>query len=231
MTSIREPLSDIRQLRGQETRSILMRAAEKLIAEKGSGQVSIREITQSAGQRNSSVLQYHFGNLRGLIDAIVVERGNEVQAKRAEMLDQLLKAGDEPTVRQICEVMFRVSFYLARSRPDYRTYLRAFGHELALSETSAVLKAVRHGQGGESGFEVTQLLHNALPHLSKPTFLQRLDFAIRLNASAISAHARTKAAFRGKQAEFFIDGLTDSTVGLFVAPEPPHLKIVQRKQD
>ena len=77
MTSLRQPRSDNRLLRGQETRRLLMQAAEKLIAEKGLEQVSIREILNEAGQNNTSALQYHFGNLNGLIAAIHAERSDE----------------------------------------------------------------------------------------------------------------------------------------------------------
>jgi len=224
VTPTQEDHSDIRLLRGEETRRLLMQAAVKLIAEKAGEQVSIREILDLANQKNSSAMQYHFGSLKGLIAAIHAERASETQAKRAEMLAQLLADDPEPNVRQICEVMFRPAFELARARPDYRTYIKAFGHELTLSETSAATKAFRgRGGGGESGLEITRLLRNALPHLSEPTFLQRLDFAVRLNASAIYARARAKAAFRGAQADVFRDGLTDSTVGLLVAPETMQL--------
>ena len=44
-----------------ETRTQLMRAAERLFAERGIEVVSLREINRAAAQRNATALQYHFG--------------------------------------------------------------------------------------------------------------------------------------------------------------------------
>ena len=72
-----------------------MRAAEKLIAERGIENVSIREIVNAAGQKNESALQYHFKNFTGLIKAIHTVRSNETQEKRQELLAEMPKtAGD-----------------------------------------------------------------------------------------------------------------------------------------
>ena len=59
-----------------------MRAAEQLIAERGIENVSIRDIVSAANQKNESVLQYHFKNLTGLIEAIQLTRSAQTQEKR-----------------------------------------------------------------------------------------------------------------------------------------------------
>ena len=218
MNSPAEPKADNRLLRGQETRRTLMRAAEKLIADKGLEQVTIREILNEAQQNNTSALQYHYGSLKGLIAAIHAERSNEVRAKRTELMDALLATTDHPDLHQICALMIRPGFELARTRPDFRRYVRASGHQLVLIETSAALMAARQGGGGASGLELIKLLKRALPHLSEPAFKQRMDLAVRLCASTMYAHARGANAFQGKHAEFFIDGLIDALVGLLSAP-------------
>lgn len=218
-----EPRLDNRVLRGQETRRLLMRAAEKLIAAKGLEQVSIREILNEAGQSNASALQYHFGSLNGLMEAIQSERSEETRAKRAELMDALLTTTQEPDLRQICGLMIRPAFDLARARPGFRRYVKAFGHQLVLIETSAASVAASKGGGGASGAELAKLLKRALPHLSERAFQQRMDFAVRLCASAMYAQARRTNAFRGKQAGFFIEGLTDALVGLLNAPETKHV--------
>lgn len=219
MASLTDSRSDNRLLRGQETRHLLMHAAEKVIADKGLEQVSIREILNVAKQNNSSALQYHFGNLKGLIAAIHSERSDETRAKRAELLDQLLAVTPDPDLRQICTLMIRPAFDLARARPHYRRYVKAFGHQLTLIEDSAVTRAAEQGGGGESGAELARLLKRALPHLSQDTLKQRMDFAVRLCSSAMYAQARASNAFRGEQSDFFIEGLIDALVGLLTAPE------------
>ena len=195
-----------------------MRAAEKLIAEKGLGQVSIREILDEAGQNNTSALQYHFGNLQGLIAAILEERAEETRMKRAELMEALLSGKDEPDLRALCELMLRPAFELARAHTGYRRYIKAFSHQLTLIEDSAAEKAFSGGGGGESGVELGRLLRQALPHLDRKTFRQRMDFSVRLCASAMSAQARAKNAFRGRQSDDFVENLVDAVVGLLTGP-------------
>ena len=81
---------DGQKARSLATQNALMLAAEKLIAEKGIQNVTKRAITSTAGQKNESVLQYHFQNLEGLIDEILKVRSIQTQEKRTELLDQLL---------------------------------------------------------------------------------------------------------------------------------------------
>ena len=76
MTALQKNL-DSRQARSEATKSALMRAAEKLIAENGVENVSISDIVTVAKQKNQSALQYHFTNLNGLIDAILETRSAE----------------------------------------------------------------------------------------------------------------------------------------------------------
>ena len=196
-----------------------MRAAEKLIADNGLEGLTIRQILAEAKQSNASALQYHFGDLKGLIVAIHTERAEETHARRGELLARLLASTDEPTLRQISTLMVRPAFELARSRPDFRNYIKAFGDRLALLESSSVPTMVRSGMGGESGIELGRLLKRALPHLSDAAFRQRMEFAVRLSASAMYSRAREGKTFRGPKADFFVNGLIDALEGLLMAPE------------
>lgn len=65
----------------------LIRAAEHLFAERGSDQVSLREITTEAGATNASAIQYHFGGRRGLIKAVLAKHDVGVEHRRHELLD------------------------------------------------------------------------------------------------------------------------------------------------
>jgi AcrR family transcriptional regulator len=72
---------------GGTTPERLVSAAEHLFAVHGIDGVSLREITRAAGARNASALQYHFGDREGLLRAVVVKHGHEVEARRHAMLD------------------------------------------------------------------------------------------------------------------------------------------------
>ena len=169
---------DSRKARSEATQQSLMRAAEKLIADRGLQNVSIRDIVATAGQKNESALQYHFKNLSGLIDAILRERSNQTQAKRAELMDAMFARAPDPTLREICKLMVQPAYELARAHVDFRRYVKAFGHELVLTDTSPLEKADSHGGGGPSGRQVGDLLRAKLTHLDADAFVRRMEAAV-----------------------------------------------------
>jgi len=71
----------------------LIGAAERLFADRGSDQVSLREITSAAGATNASAVQYHFGGRRGLIRAVLAKHDAEVERRRHALLDDYEAAG------------------------------------------------------------------------------------------------------------------------------------------
>lgn len=210
---------DSRQARAEATRQSLMRAAEKLIAQMGIENVTIRLILTEAEQKNTSALQYHFGNLQGLIAAIHAERSEEIQQVRGKLLEKLRARTDQPSLRNLCELMIRPAVELARSRVDYRRYIKAFGHQLALMETSPLEEATRLGAGGSSGAQLGALLRAELAHLDDDAFRRRMETAVRLCAASIYHHARQTNAFRGARSDLFVSSLIDALAGLLGAPE------------
>lgn len=71
----------------EATRRRLIGAAEALFAERGVEAVSLREITIAAGVRNSTALQYHFGDRHGLLLAVLGKHHHEVELRRHALLD------------------------------------------------------------------------------------------------------------------------------------------------
>ncbi len=218
-----------RQERSLTTQTALMDAAEALIAERGLENVSIRAIVAKAGQKNESALQYHFKSFQGLIVAIHKRRSTETQARRAELYAKLLAETPEPDLRQLCLLMVQPSFDLACASVSFRRYVKAFGHELALSETSALALATTHGGGGESGQQLGLLLKGALPQLSMDAFRRRMETAVRLCSASMYHQARQKTAFRGAEADLFLHSLVDALVGLLSAPESKESRALARK--
>jgi len=79
-------------------RAALISAAEELFARHGIEGVSLRAITRGAGQRNTTALQYHFGDRDALVRALVDKHMAEVSLRREALLD-LMEARGEPTLR------------------------------------------------------------------------------------------------------------------------------------
>ncbi|MBE2252679.1 MAG: helix-turn-helix transcriptional regulator [Myxococcus sp.] len=90
----------------QRTRLALMRAAEQLFAARGVDAVSLREVSETAGQRNNSAVLYHFKSREGLIDAILNRHADPIQARYVAQLD-LLQAQGKLELRTILDVLVR----------------------------------------------------------------------------------------------------------------------------
>ena len=212
-----------KQSRGEITRDALMRAAEKLIASKGLENITIREIVDMAGQKNESALQYHFKNLSGLVRGIHAVRDAQVHAMRAAQIEKLSRKAGQPSLRDVCKLMVEPLFLLAKSDPEFRQYVKAFGHEIALTDQSALRAVRRHG---ETDAEINKLLRRVLPKLDGEAFDRRLESAVRFAASSMYHQARQPNAFKGYRAELFFFSLIDALAGLLGAPESAETKAI-----
>lgn len=195
-----------------------MRAAEKLIAQSGVENISIKKIVVAAGQKNESALQYHFTNLSGLLEAIHHERSEQTRAKRAALLSAALEKTSEPSLRELCALMIEPIFQLARSDVAFRRYVKAFGHHLIITDSSPLKVVSEAGGGGTSGQQIGVLLRKTLPHLSEVFYRQRMEAAVRLCSASMYYQARQANAFRGHQSDLFLHNLLDALVGLLSAP-------------
>jgi AcrR family transcriptional regulator len=89
---------------GGDARSRILRAAGQLLAENGVEGVSLREITRSAGQRNTTALQYHFGDREGLLRALMDLHVPRVSVRRHALIDHLSGRGDV-TLREAASIL------------------------------------------------------------------------------------------------------------------------------
>ena len=104
----------------EPAREALIAVAERLFAERGVDAVTVRDIVKAAGQRNSSAVQYHFGNKAGLLQAILNPHQARLDARRAEMFDEL---GERPALYELIEVLVRPLASLLDSESG-RHYIR-----------------------------------------------------------------------------------------------------------
>ena len=88
-----------------DTKTRLLDHAEKMFAEDGVYAVTNRQITEAAGQKNESALNYHFGTRNELIIALLTRRGKELDDARSERLAQI---GDNPTTRELVHLLVEV---------------------------------------------------------------------------------------------------------------------------
>jgi AcrR family transcriptional regulator len=88
----------------ERTREQLIVAGERLFAQIGLDNVSLRQINNTAGQRNSSAAHYHFGSKEALVQAIHAYRGGRVNERRHSMLAQM-SAQDRQSVRPLIKAL------------------------------------------------------------------------------------------------------------------------------
>lgn len=163
--------------RADATRIALIEAAERLIAQKGLADVSTREILQEAGQRNQSALQYHFGSKDGLISATINERTTQIDRIRQDMLADL---GDEPTLRQIIQVLILPLGELMKDKAAGANYLNFLSQ--AITQPTWELRRVLENFNVVGMLKAYELLDKKLDHMSEKERLTRqyvlFDFAI-----------------------------------------------------
>ena len=221
------PIQDGQKSRSGATQKSLMLAAETLIAAKGIENVSIREIVKTAGQKNESALQYHFGSFRGLVESIRRNRDKDIQNMRSKLLEELLKKNRNPALRDLCCLLASPSFILAKKDLGFRRYAIGFSHELALTIKSAFTLASQAGGGGQSGQKTEKLLRASLQHLTDASYRRRMESVVRLTAISLGHHARQKNAFRGTFAELFFNNLIDEIAGLLTTPASPETRSIE----
>ncbi len=187
-------------------REALVRAARSLFAERGIEGVSMREVGRKADQRNSTAVQYHFGDREALLLAVLEPCHELVAARRAALLDEL-EAAPAPTLRAIAGALVRPSAAML-AEPDGRDYLRIQAELIADPEN---LK--RRGPFG--GTQLDRWHRLAKQHMDAATLpLHRRFSAIHLCFSELGRRAALK---RRVDHRLFVSDLVDLTTGVLGA--------------
>ncbi|MDI1429089.1 TetR/AcrR family transcriptional regulator [Polyangium sorediatum] len=84
----------MRHSHGNDTREVILDAAEKLFAEHGVAAVSNRQVSEAAGQANNFAVGYHFGTKSDLVLAIVRRHVPFIELRREEMLAEIKGSSD-----------------------------------------------------------------------------------------------------------------------------------------
>ena len=217
-----------RQGRATDTRNKLMRAMEKLSAEKGPENVSVKELVAETGQRNESVLQYYFGNKAGLLAAIHKARFTQTQVKRREMLTDCLAKKVSPSLRDLCHLMVGPTFQLCKSDKGHRQWVKAWGAKNAALLNPSLEEEVI--DEGNSMHIIKNFLKSLLPHLDDTMFENRCLNLIRFLNLSMSNQARENGGFSGRKGELFLSNLVDLLVGMFMAEVSGETEVKFRKK-
>jgi AcrR family transcriptional regulator len=193
--------------RGADARQKLVDAARDLFAERGIEVVSLREITRAAGQGNTSALQYHFGDRKALLRAVLEPHQEQVDARRASLLDEL-EARGQTELRDLASALVRPSAAMLQLEGG-RAYLCIMA-ELYRDPGKFLRGRNRIRTGLQRWRDMTK---RNMPESVSP--LHRRFAAIQLCFSELARRASTR---RRSDHRLFVSDLIDLTTGILTAP-------------
>ncbi|MCD9623189.1 TetR/AcrR family transcriptional regulator [Rhabdothermincola salaria] len=194
------------------TKERLLREAERLFARRGPYRVTLREITDAAGQRNVSAVNYHFGSREGLLEAILARHGDPTDAARGELRARL---ADGSTTRDLVAVLV-VPYAAHLATPEGRDYLRIVA---GLSPLFSDWRADTVGTGPHL-VDILTMLEARPTELPAAVRRERVVEMIMLMTAAMSSRARQLESRRPVELDddTFEANLTDVLVGVLEAP-------------
>ena len=194
----------------ESTKQQLIAAAETLFAERGIEGVSLREINSAAGQKNSTALQYHFVDRRGLVRAVLAKHTPDIGLARHALLDEYEREGRDD-LRALAAALVRPSAAKLADPEGGRAYLQVNAQvlnrpELRFDEAKSNLS--------DSVHRWRQLVGPLLPDVAVRRLHHRFT-AIRVSSTELARRA-SGAARRDDQ--LFTSHHVDLVAALLAAP-------------
>jgi AcrR family transcriptional regulator len=171
----------------------IMLAAERLIGERGVDAVSVREIIRSAGQANNSAVYHHFGDKRGLIQAVFDTRMPPLDAAHRRRLDAADAAGPIG-VRELLEAL-----WLPLADEGQRAFARFLG-QLTYSFPPQDHPVIHARHLAPTAAEIDTRLREHLPPMSDEVFDTRMRLVTGLVLKGTAESEHFVAANRSKKA-------------------------------
>ena len=156
----------------QDTKTELLRSAERLIAEKGLGSVSVKMITTDAGARNPSAVHYHFGSIESLIEEVFAKRYREIEAERTVRLERVTQTDPEARLVALAEAAIG-PLMEACLEENGRVYAR-FGLQFVSDPRFDYAKLIMNA-GTETFVRLNEEISACLPHIPRA----RLELRMR----------------------------------------------------
>lgn len=223
MTTSPKPTTRRRHAAGAATRDLLLDTAERLFAQHSIDGVTLRQIQVAAGQSNASAISYHFGSKAGLVQALIQDRYQRIDTRRAELLAEARREGlaDDPRT-----VVISVVSPLLESLEAGEMFVPFLAR---VSENGQARAEFRPRTLTDAAADVLkELLAGPLAHL--PGGLRR-GREVQLHNSVLNLlgeHAVAQRALSATRLSNYIDGW----VAILIAPPSPDtLALLHAEQD
>lgn len=203
------------------TREKLILAAERLFGEAGIDAVALRTISQAAGQRNNTSVQYHFGDKYELVQAIFEYRDTQLEPVRAAMLERARTENRLDEVKSLLRVIFEPAFQVY-ARDGNVSYLKFY----SVYTIQYRPRGIPHPSDTESGntkvfHKVIGLLRQRLLYLDQGRFDFRLETVGSMFLNAFVHYDANKERSAMSATMLLEEVMEMMTLALCAPPWPP----------
>jgi AcrR family transcriptional regulator len=202
------------------TKLELTLAAERVFALNGLRGTTLRQIREAAGQKNESVIHYHFGSRDAIIEAILFLRSQPINEVRLKMLAAAREesSGGLLSAEQIsrCSMVPLAEFVLGDDEP---------GHCMRFLAQLRNDREARRKFGGryDSGLrECLRALQEAMPYLPSGILERRFVGTRYMQLAGMAAIEEIKtekgAAFRTEEAWVRVEDMIGTAAAMYGVP-------------
>ena len=209
-------------------RLVLILAAERMIANHGLSGVSLRQINEAAGHKNSGATHYHFGSREGLIQAVLNYRIAAIAQRRDALLERMKQQSADLDIRGLVSALAQPLVEELKPRPEGNYFLR-FSERIRRERNEF---QVDYSFPAESWRFAQQEILNRLAHLPQPLAALRVQMALDHIISGL-AGIEAKLGYGAWTAETFIaiETLIDFVAAGIVAPAAPEVTAALSAED
>jgi len=163
----------------QDTKKLILDAAEQVFAREGFHNASLRTITGEAGV-NLAAVNYHFGSKTALLEAVFDRHLiplNRLRKERLEYVREVAREeGHSPRVDDILRAVIEPTLTFREAGPGAEAFITLVGR--ALSEPSETAQQIFMHHMQPLFVLAHEMLKEALPNLPASDLFWRLQFAI-----------------------------------------------------
>ncbi|MGC5255622.1 TetR/AcrR family transcriptional regulator [Gordonia sp. DT218] len=209
-----------RRRKKEATQELILDTAERLFAENGIYAVSNRQIAEAAGQGNTAVVGYHFGNRTDLIRALVSRFHRGIEPSREALLQQISGSNQLRDWLE-CQVRPITKRFDELGSP---TWFARFGAQLISDPELSDILLEESWRESPSLQQTVDGLLKCLPFFPTQVLPERTDCAMFLIIQMCAQRERALAdglpLIRATWSEM-ATGLVDALVGIWTAPVTP----------
>ncbi len=199
---------------GESTREQIIRAAERLFAERTIDSVSLSEIATQAGQKNRSATHYHFGDKKTLVHAIVTRHSEAIEAQWSANL-ALLERQNNTEMRPLIETLvYPVMDKL--DDPDGGPQYVEICAQMATSHTFPLLEVPLSWSPGV--LKLSHLVLKKTSSLPLSVLRMRVERVIVLLYCGVARFGRFKGSRGAPSVDVYRDDLVDCIAAVMSVP-------------